>query len=153
MAHEGRNVAGIITSDGSLSLSRYYDREEYNIVYVLNDGIINDTNYVTTYTYGIGANLPQNVTKQGYVFDGWYENAELTGTAVEQISNTDAEIKIYYASWLKDTDGDGIPDIEDDNTQVAYKVEHYKQNLSQDGYEAPVVENLQGNLGSTVTAV
>ena len=153
VAHEGRNVAGIITSDGSLSLSRYYDREEYNIVYVLNDGIINDTNYVTTYTYGIGANLPQNVTKQGYVFDGWYENAELTGTAVEQISNTDAEIKIYYASWLKDTDGDGIPDIEDPDTLVEYIVKHYKQQGNTNTYELAEEEKLQGQLGSVVNAI
>jgi len=54
---------------------------------------------VTSYTYGEGATLPTNVTKDGYNFKGWYDNAELTGDPVTTISTTDTGNKTYWAMW------------------------------------------------------
>ena len=144
--------SGIVVADGSLVLKLYYNRNNYAVTLNKNEGTINSGN-VLQYTYGIGATLPTNVTKQGYVFRGWYEDEACEATAVTEIGETETGAKIYYAKWLKDTDGDGIPDIEDDDTQVRYTVLHYKQNVAQNGYEEPEQETKQGQLGSTVTAV
>ncbi len=72
----------------------------YGIEYNTDGGNINN-DIVTSYTYGIGTALPTDVTKEGYTFEGWYDNAECTGTAVTTISETDTGNKTYYAKWTK----------------------------------------------------
>lgn len=54
---------------------------------------------LASYTYGTGATLPTDLTKSGYSFGGWYDNAKLKGTAVTAISNTDTGAKEYWAKW------------------------------------------------------
>ena len=54
---------------------------------------------VTKYTYGTGATLPTNVTKDGHEFGGWFDNEGLTGDAVTSISNTATGNKEYWAKW------------------------------------------------------
>ena len=54
---------------------------------------------------------------------------------------------------LTDANGNGIPDEKEQGTQVAYTVEHYRQNLSQNGYDEPERETKQGGLGTIVNAV
>ncbi len=149
---EGTVKEGTVVVDGSLVLKLYYDRETYQITYVVNEGTINDTNYIESYTYGIGGTLPSNVRKEGYVFRGWYESSDLRGEAITAITAEETGAKTYYAKWLVDTDGDGIPDEEDTETLVNYTIEHYKQNLVKTGYDEPERETKQGNLGSTVIA-
>ncbi len=70
----------------------------YDITLNVNDGKINSGN-VASYTYGVGATLPTDVTKTGYTFDGWYDNAGLTGSAVTSIGTTETGDKEYYAKW------------------------------------------------------
>lgn len=55
---------------------------------------------LTAYTYGTVTTLPTNWTKKGYVFDGWYDKENLTGTAVTNISGTDTGNKEYWAKWM-----------------------------------------------------
>ena len=64
-----------------------------------NDGTINAGN-VTEYTEGTGATLPTDVTKAGYVFGGWYDNENLTGSAVTAIGTDATGNKTYWAKWL-----------------------------------------------------
>ena len=40
-----------------------------------------------------------SVVKQGYTFEGWYDNAALLGTPVTTLRTMDAENKQYYAKW------------------------------------------------------
>ena len=61
-------------------------------------GTINNGN-VTSYTYGVGATLPTDVTRTGYTFKGWYDNENLTGSPVTAISNTETGNKEYWAKW------------------------------------------------------
>ena len=63
-----------------------------------NGGTINNGN-VTSYTYGVGATLPTDVTRTGYTFKGWYYNENLTGSPVTAISNTETGNKEYWAKW------------------------------------------------------
>ena len=96
---------------------------------------------ITTYNYGETTVLPtaEEITKQGYTFAGWYETQEFTGEAVTQISNTKAGALEYFAKWEPRAD-------------IAYTVEHYKQNDALDGYTLEETESLTGTTGTEVIA-
>ena len=70
----------------------------YTVTLHTNGGTINSGN-VTSYTYGVGATLPTDVTRTGYTFKGWYYNENLTGSPVTAISNTETGNKEYWAKW------------------------------------------------------
>ena len=57
-----------------------------------------------TYIYGKELILSNKVEKQGYTFAGWYDNANLTGTAVTKISSTETGDKAFYAKWVKESE-------------------------------------------------
>ena len=72
--------------------------KEYTITYDLNGG--NGTMTPTTYTIESETfALPDNPTKAGHTFAGWYANAELTGNAVTQIEKGSTGDKAYWAKW------------------------------------------------------
>ena len=70
----------------------------YTVTLHTNGGTINSGN-VTSYTYGVGATLPTDVTRTGYTCKGWYDNENLTGSPVTAISNTETGNKEYWAKW------------------------------------------------------
>ena len=60
--------------------------------------------------------LPTGTVREGYAFAGWYDNAELSGSAVEKIT-VKGKAK-YYAKWeqlyavsLDAAGGSGIPSV------------------------------------------
>ena len=70
----------------------------YTVTLNAGNGTINSGN-VTSYTYGVGATLPTDVTRTGYTFKGWYDNENLTGSPVTAIGNTETGNKEYWAKW------------------------------------------------------
>ena len=75
----------------------------YSITYELNEGTWADGfNYEKSYTIESAANfsLPtsEHLTKQGFVFEGWYDNAEYTGTAITNLAGKTGNITLY-AKW------------------------------------------------------
>ena len=72
---------------------------EYTVTLNKNGG---DCEELTSYTYGVGATLPEP-KKTGYTFDGWYENENYDGEAVTEIKTTDTGEKTYYAKWTVNT--------------------------------------------------
>ena len=70
----------------------------YTVTLNAGNGTINSGN-VTSYTYGVGATLPTDVTRTGYTFKGWHDNENLTGSPVTAISNTETGNKEYWAKW------------------------------------------------------
>lgn len=72
-----------------------------------NGGTINSGD-ITTYDKGTGATLPTDVTRDGYTFDGWYDNEGLTGDKVTSISNTATGNKEYWAKWNENPNITGI---------------------------------------------
>ena len=74
------------------------DSPTYTVTLNAGNGTINSGN-VTSYTYGVGATLPTDVTRTGYTFKGWYDNEALAGSPVTAISNTETGNKEYWAKW------------------------------------------------------
>lgn len=54
------------------------------------------------YYYGYGINnLPENVTRKGYSFEGWYTNSDFSGDPVTSIGSSEVGNETYYAKWSK----------------------------------------------------
>ena len=79
-------------------LTAQWTAPTYAVTLNTNGGTINSGN-VTSYTYGVGATLPTDVTRTGYTFKGWYDNENLTGNPVTAISSTETGNKEYWAKW------------------------------------------------------
>ena len=86
----------VLSADATIAAT--FSPASYTVTLNTNDGTINAGN-VTSYTYGTGATLPTNVTKDGFTFGGWYDNEGLTGSAVTTISTTATGNKTYWAKW------------------------------------------------------
>ena len=102
---EGSAVTAI--SDTEYGDKTYYAKwmsKTYSVTLNTNGGTIKSGN-VTNYSYGEGAALPTDVEKSGHTFAGWYDNEELTGSAVAAISDTEYGDKTYYARWTSKTYG------------------------------------------------
>ena len=69
----------------------------YTITYNLNSGAGCSN---TTYTFGNTVTLC-TPTRDGYIFNGWYDNANLTGTAVATIPTGSTGNKTYWAKWTQ----------------------------------------------------
>lgn len=96
-AHTSGNT---YTVTGATTIAATFSPASYTVTLNTNDGTINAGN-VTSYTYGTGATLPTNVTKDGYRFMGWYDNEGLTGSAVTTIANDATGNKTYWAKWAQ----------------------------------------------------
>ncbi len=83
---------------GVVKLYAKWTGESYEVTLNVNEGTINAGN-IESYTYGVGATLPTDVTRDGYDFGGWYEDEECTGDAVTEISSTATGAKTFYAKW------------------------------------------------------
>lgn len=75
-----------------------WSANDYLITYNMNGGT-NEAGAPTGYTFGIGATLPTMPTKTGYTFLGWFDNKELTGTAITAVTATETGDKVFWASW------------------------------------------------------
>gem|GEM_PF-6899392 len=91
-----------------------------------------------TQNYGTMVNAPTIPTKAGYIFSGWYRDSSLTKPYT--FSTVPAESIILYAKW-------------DLNPKTPYKVEHYQQNVSGEGYTLKETENLTGTFSTTIKAI
>ena len=73
----------------------------YTVTLNPNEGTIADGKNMTGYTRGTGAKLPTaaDITREGYLFKGWYEDANFSGSPVTAITDTDTGDKTFYAKW------------------------------------------------------
>ena len=94
----GTKVTFPLTITGNTDLYAKWTANEYNIIYMDGSETLSDIN-PQKYTYGVGATLPTDVTKDGYTFKGWYDNEGLTGDPVKLISTTATGNKKFYAKW------------------------------------------------------
>ena len=73
----------------------------YNILCDVNPGPGSLLDIMTYTTGGDTVVLPTDVTKEGYVFAGWYDNREYTGSPITQVTGDNKGDKIFYAKWTK----------------------------------------------------
>ena len=125
---DGAKVKNLTAIDGgTVTLYARWGTTSYNVTLDANGGTINSGS-ITSYFQGFGAKLPTDVTRTGYIFDGWYDD---NGSKVTEIGSDATGDKSYTARWTPVTytvtfsanGGDGNMD---DQT-FAYDVE---QNLA-----------------------
>ena len=139
-------IPGADVPAGVTSLTAQWTPMTYTVMLETNGGTIADGKDVISYTYGVGATLPteNDITREGYTFEGWYADSSFSGTPVTEISSDDMGNKEFYAKWMRNT----TPIIPGDT--VNYVVEHYK--ASDNGYTLEETEKLGDKIGSNVTA-
>ena len=125
---DGAKVKNLTAEDGgTVTLYARWGTISYNVTLNTDGGTINSGS-ITSYFQGFGAKLPTDVTRTGYIFDGWYDD---NGSKVTEIGSDATGDKSYTARWTPVTytvafsanGGDGNMD---DQT-FAYDVE---QNLA-----------------------
>lgn len=78
----------------------------YIITFHNNGGVIGGHSPSTiakgSYTFGVGSTLPDAnlVTREGYIFKGWYDNENFSGDPITRITETDTGDKDLYAKWI-----------------------------------------------------
>ncbi|BFL14465.1 InlB B-repeat-containing protein [[Clostridium] hylemonae] len=126
--YEGNVTEGTINGDGSLVLKVYF-KQQFSVVYkpgtqgTFPERVYDDLDYgVKTPAFGA-----QPTGNPGYTFAGWGEVAENVTDNAQ-----------YTAQWTA-------------NTNTAYTVEHYQEQLN-GSYTETETENLTGTTGATATA-
>lgn len=130
----------------TMTLKAKWELSTYSVTLQTDGRTIASGKEVTGYTYGTGAVLPttNDITREGYRFDGWYADSSFSGSPVTEITGTDTGNKTFYAKWTRNT-----TPIISGNT-INYIVEHYKTDGS--GYTLAETEHSAGKTGDTVTA-
>ena len=86
-----------------ITLYAKWEAINYSIKYELNDGTWED-NFIPieSYTIESAADLvlptSEHLTKQGFVFDGWYDNSEYTEYAIDSLVGRTGDLTLY-AKW------------------------------------------------------
>ncbi len=106
----------VVPQQTALTYEAKYVLNTYTVAYELNGGV-NHADNPASYTVEsetVALNAP---TRKGYTFGGWYEAADLSGTAVTQIPQGSVGSKRFYAKWnaitytvTYDADGGTNPD-------------------------------------------
>lgn len=138
----------------TMTLKAKWELSTYSVTLQTDGGTIANGKEVTGYTYGTGAVLPtaDDITREGYRFDGWYADSSFSGSPVTEITGTDTGDKVFYAKWMRNT----TPIIPGNNTNNI--VEQYKTDDNGSGEQtdldvpAPVVKNTTSYLTYTVQA-
>lgn len=120
-----------VKGDGTSFVSFYYNRNEYSVE--IEDAEGNKT--TQTIKYEGKASEPE-VSKDGYTHVGWKDTDRNTFTFDTPITKNIVLTPVFEA-----------------NGDTPYTVEHYLQNVTQDGYEKKDVENKTGATDSTATAM
>ncbi|MBR3289102.1 MAG: InlB B-repeat-containing protein, partial [Lachnospiraceae bacterium] len=94
-----------VVADGTVIYGKW-EYQTYNVTYNLNGGAWeNGFTPTSSREYNSQLTLPDSskVTKYAYTFDGWYEDSELNGTAISNITTTTAKNSVLYAKWRLDS--------------------------------------------------
>ena len=93
-------LGGSYTTNSSQTFYPFWTANVYSVTLNTNYGTINSGD-VTSYTYGVGATLPTDVTRNNYTFRGWFGDAGFSGSRVLSISTTETGNKEYWAKWYE----------------------------------------------------
>ncbi len=118
-----------ISGDGRTVIRIDYDRNTYNVELDTAGGTIHSGN-VKEYVYGVGAQLPTDITRAGYIFSGWFDGI----SGATNISTSDTGDKRYIAKWSP-------------ASNTTYTVKHLREDLNG---KYTIVE-IEGKNGTTDT--
>jgi uncharacterized repeat protein (TIGR02543 family) len=134
------------TNGGTVTLYAQWTPNTYTITFNANGGTGTMTNQSRSYNDDKGL-TESSYALTGYDFNGWNTKADGTGTSygdkqVTNLSDTNGASVTLYAQWKPS-----------ENTQ--YKVEHYKQNVTGDGYTLVEADTLTktGTTGANTDTV
>ena len=139
---DGSDFAVTITEDITL-YAQWAESDRYIIKYENTNGVDN-TNPVS-YRKTEGATLTDLIPPIGYIFEGWYDSADSNGNGsgnkVESwgVNQKTGDLTLY-AKWSPKTD-------------IVYKVEHWQQNIPDDGYTLTETDTLAGTTATQTNAV
>ncbi len=128
-----------LTKSSGQEIDVYYTRKEYTLSYNTNGG-----SYLPPQTglYNAKVNLTTTIpTREGYTFDGWYDNANLTGSPISGSVTLDKN-KTLYAKWKADTV----------KYTIAYYKEVYNNSTGQTDYAYDSSINATGQVGTIIQA-
>lgn len=138
----------------TMTLKAKWELSTYSVTLQTDGGTIASGKEVTGYTYGTGAVLPtaNDMTREGYRFDGWYADSSFSGSPITEISATEPGNKTFYAKWTKNTTPI-IPGNDTNNIAEQYKTDDSGSGEQTDlDVPAPVVKNTTSYLTYTVQA-
>lgn len=138
----------------TMTLKAKWELSTYSVTLQTDGGTIASGKEVTGYTYGTGAVLPtaNDITREGYRFDGWYADSSFSGSPITEISATETGNKTFYAKWTKNT----TPFVPGNDTNNI--VEQYKTDDSSSGEQtdrevpSPVMKNTSSYMTYTIQA-
>ena len=136
---KGTKQSGTITGDGKLVLKLYYTRNSYKVTYDYTGDVPTRASALpaeATYKYGADVTVADKATAPGYTFEGW----------------TPEKVTVKDGKFTMPADNVKITGKFAANTNTAYKVEYYWQNLDNDEYTLHETETLAGTTGKTATA-
>ncbi len=120
-----------ILADGSRVVTYNYTRKSYNLSWVTDGDALTGSYTHGETKFGATITAPNTPTKTGYTFAGWDADVAATMPAI----NT-----TYTATWTA-------------NTNTAYAVEHYWQNIADNEYTKHETVNMTGTTATATAAV
>ena len=136
----------------TMTLKAKWELSTYSVTLQTDGGTIASGKEVTGYTYGTGAVPPtaNDITREGYRFDGWYADSSFSGSPVTEITGTDTGDKVFYAKWMRNTTPI-IPGSDTNNIVEQYKTDDSKSGEQTDReVPSPVVKNATSYMTYTV---
>ena len=119
-----------IAADGSTVVDIYYSRNSYALTYAITgDNFANAAYATATYEYGEAVTAVATPSQTGYTFIGW------TGVP-ETMPADNVTASGYYTA----------------NTDTAYKVTHYREDLNADTYTLAETDDMTGTTGAQTEA-
>ena len=118
---------------GNLSYTANWQVNTYTVTFDANGGSVSPTSKTVTYDASYTVPTP---TRTGYTFAGWYNGStQYSGGTWKTASNI-----TLTAKWTA-------------NSGITYVVNHYKQNIYDDGYtiDSSATQNLTGTADASVT--
>lgn len=107
-----------------------WEASPYTITYDTDGGTISGE-YATSYRFGTGASLPENVTKEGFSFTGWWNGTSF----IKKIGNRDYGNKSFSAIWQNNAStGVVSTDIDTADIEGAEKADLASSSVSDTGY-------------------
>lgn len=136
---ENMTVNGVVTdnaeiaADGKTIIKLNYRRLSHKVIF---DWGFEEKTDTLEDRYEAEISVLSAIERAGYTFDGWYEEADLSGDPVE-VFQMAAGDRTLYAKWIA-------------NTDTPYRVEHYRQDLN-GGFTLADVEEKKGTTDTNVT--